>query len=107
MEPFTDESFDKLKTRVHRLADEMQKANIEQAVIKGRVESAEESIDRLRVSSATGDQVASLSTIVTLKLDHLLERQFDMKHQIKIGIRVVYFCVGCGIVSLVWAVLVR
>lgn len=82
MSTVTPDDFDQLKRTVHRLGAEMQVMMIDQAKSEGRIQSAEESIDRLRASSATSDQVTAGNTYTALKLDHLLEKQVDMKQQI-------------------------
>lgn len=99
----TNEEHEKLKTRVHKLADDMQKMMIDHAELTGRVNSAEESIDRLGRSSATSEQVTSLSTVLSLKLDHLLEKQFDMRAKLDRSTRWVGLLFLCGVVALFWA----
>jgi predicted nucleic acid-binding Zn-ribbon protein len=82
MGPVSVDEHEALKTRVYSIGDKQQDLIVEVAKLLGRVESAEESIDRLRTSSATSEQVTAATTIMTLKLNHLLEKQEDMKKQI-------------------------
>lgn len=101
MGPVSVDEHESLKARVYNLADKVGDMALEHAKIAGRVESAEESIDRLRLSSATSDQVKSVETVVTLKLDHLLEKQVDMKNQIAgIGWKLIVFSLlGGGVAT--------
>jgi hypothetical protein len=97
-----DHQFQKLKDTVHRLGREMQVMMIEQAKADGRIKSAEESIDRLRLTSATSAQVLSLSELVTLKLDHLREGQFATHRQITWSTRLVFALFIGGVIALAW-----
>lgn len=102
MEAVTPDRFEQLKLRVHKLADDLQKMMIEQAEWRGKVDSAEQSIDRLRQTSATSEQVTSASTIMTLKLDHLLDRQVEMKHQIQTATRLLSTVFFLAVAALAW-----
>jgi hypothetical protein len=100
MGPVSIDEHEQLKARVYGLADKVGEMALEQAKIAGRVESAEESIDRLRLSSATSGDVKNVETVVTLKLDHLLEKQVDMKNQIAaMGWKLVVFSLAGGAVA--------
>lgn len=99
------ERFETLKQRVYGLADQVRDVMIEHGRIGGRIESAEQSIDRLIKTSATSDQVISSSTILSLKLDHLLEKQFDMKRQISFASRVFMLVFVGGVLALMWVAL--
>jgi len=97
MGPVSVDEHEQLKARVYGLADKVGDMALEQAKLAGRVESAEESIDRLRLSSATSAEVKNVETVVTLKLDHLLEKQADMKSQIAaMGWKLVVFSLAGG-----------
>ena len=82
MGPVSIDEHEALKTRVYKLADDLAGVTLQQARLEGRVDQSQQSIERLRMSSATAEQVTSLTTVTTLKLDHLLEKQQEMKTQI-------------------------
>ena len=82
MGPVSVDEHEALKTRVYKIGDTQQEIIVDLAKLLGRVESAEQSIDRLRLTSATSGEVKNVETVVTLKLNHLLEKQEDMKQQI-------------------------
>jgi hypothetical protein len=100
MGPVSVDDHEQLKARVYKLADEQTEMLLEQAKLGGRLQSAEESIDRLRTSSATSAEVKSVETVVTLKLDHLLDKQVDMKNQIAaMGWKLVVFSLAGGAIA--------
>ena len=103
----TQADLEAVKTRMHLLADKVGVIELEQAKLGARVVSSEESIDRLRQSSATAEQLGSATTILALKLDHLLEKHVDMKKQITWAVRLVAFCVLCGIAALLYTSLMK
>ncbi len=82
MGPVSLDEHEALKVRVYKLSDDLSKQTLDHAKLEGRVDSATQSIERLRMTSATSDQVTALATVTNLKLDHLLEKQGDMKRQI-------------------------
>lgn len=104
-EAVTPEAFEKLKLRVYGLADKVQNVMVEHARIGGRIDSAEQSIDRLRQSSATSEQVISSSTILALKLDHLLEKQGDLKRHVTWSGRLTMLLFVGVVIAAVWVVL--
>lgn len=96
-----------VKARMRINADKIRDLELEQAEIKGRLNLAENNIQRLTQTSATSSELGSVKELMTLKLDHLLVNQFDMKAQIKKSTRWVFFCVLCGIVALLYSVWAR
>lgn len=99
------EDHESLKHRVHLLSDKVGEVTLEQAKLTGRVESAEASIDRMGHSMATSEALGAATTILGLKLDHLLEKQFDMKKQITWATRITFLLFIGGLLALAWAVL--
>lgn len=103
MGPVSIDEHEQLKTRVYKLADDLGAMALEHAKLEGRVDSCHQSVERLRMSSATSEQVASLSTVTNLKLDHLLEKQIDMKRQIGWATKtIVGFVLSVAVGLLMW-----
>ncbi len=102
--PDTTLETENLRSRVYLVSDKVDRMELAQARLEGRIDSCEGSIDRLTASSATSVQVEGVKEVVTLKLNHLLTNQTDMKKQITRSTYWVFFCVICGIASLLFAV---
>lgn len=98
----TRDEHEALKKRVYLEADKLQGVTLEQAKLVGRVDSSEQSIERLRQASATSEQLTRAETILTLKLDHLLERQFEMRRQVSTSTRLAFLLFMGGVVALLY-----
>lgn len=65
------EEFSRLEARVHRLADDVQSHRAQLGEHKLLLKILKESVDGLRVSMATSEQLDALENTLHLKLDNL------------------------------------
>lgn len=107
MGPVSQDEHEALKLRVYKVSDDLNAQLLAHAELKGRVESTQQSLERLRATSATSEQVGALATVTNLKLDHLLEKQGDMKRQITWSSRLVFVLFLGGVAALIYVGLLR